>query len=114
MKITIPTATNIKAENANNTSYRATINGTTWSGIHERSNMWASVQAAIADGAEVEPYVEPVVTALDLLARTDAELVRLSARTIEDIIDERIAEGKFVAQGVKDKITERKTLRAQL
>jgi hypothetical protein len=67
MQPIIPQATNIKCENATGTSYKATINGTTWSGIHERSNMWASVQKAIADGATVEPFPTPTLADLKVV-----------------------------------------------
>ena len=55
----IPTANNIKALNAENTVYAATINGKTWSGISEQSRHWASVQKAIDEGAQVEAYTPP-------------------------------------------------------
>ena len=65
---TIPKATNIKAENADGTQFSAEINGKRWSGIQEGSTDWRSVEKAIADGAEVEPYVVPVKTYADLRA----------------------------------------------
>ena len=114
MQNTIPEATDIKAENAEVTQYSAVINGTRWSGIIEGSSFWPSVQEAIAEGAEVEPFVPYVPTPLDLLVKTDAELIKIAARTMEDIIQERIDSGVFVAQPVKDIIQERVALRAQL
>lgn len=61
MQQPIPTATNIKCENADDTQYGATINGKTRSGITEQTRFWASVQKAIADGAVVAEYVESVM-----------------------------------------------------
>lgn len=62
----------------------------------------------------VAPAPAPEPTPADLLAQTDQELLGISARTLEDMIQERIDAGKFVAQPVKDKIAERKALRSQL
>lgn len=63
-----------------------------------------------------EPEPVPVVelTTMQKLERTDHELNSLIARTLEDIINDRIADGKFVAQSVKDKIAEREALRNEL
>ncbi len=113
METTITPATNIKAENAEGTAYKATIGGTEWSGIHPKSRFWANVQKAIEEGATVEPYVAPPVPdpKIAALKASDAELLSLSARTIEDMINDRIADGKFVAQSVKDVIAKRVNLR---
>ena len=65
----IPQATNIKAENADDTRFSAEINGKRWSGICEGSTDWPSVKKAIDDGAEVEAYVEYVPTYAERRAR---------------------------------------------
>lgn len=71
----------------------------------------ARIQAEI-DAAT--PVLTEAEQALDDLQRTDSELILASARAIEDFLEERVAEGKFVAQPVKDKIAERKELRNKL
>jgi len=114
MQTVIPKATNIKCTNADGTQFSAEINGKRWSGICEGSTDWKSVEKAIEDGVEPAPYVKYVPTPSELLAQTDSQLLALSARTLEDILDERITAGKFVNQKVKDKIAERKTLRGQI
>ena len=107
-------ATSIKAEDSEGKYFSAEINGETKSGITEKSRFWTSVQKAIEEGAEVEPYVEQVKSIQDQLAQTDRELMKIAARTIEDVIQDRIDSGKFVAHDVQEKITERKALRAKL
>lgn len=113
MEITIPIATEIKEQNAAATIYGAVISGQTWSGVTEKSRFWASVQKAIEDGADVEKYVAPVVKDEKTLAleASDRKLLAASARTIEDIITERIADGKFVNDSVKAIIADRVNLR---
>ena len=113
METIITPATNVIAENEEGTAYKAIIDGTEWSGIHPKSRFWANVQKAIEDGAEVTPFIAPPVPDLKIqaLKTSDTELLSLSARTIEDIISDRIADGKFVAQSVKDVITKRVNLR---
>jgi topoisomerase IA-like protein len=113
MEQSIPKATNIKAENAEGTQFSAEINGTRWSGIQEGSTDWKSIMVEVEKG-NYQEYVEHVDTPAELLAKTDIELLKMSARTLEDILDERIDSGKFVAQPIKDKIAERKALRGQL
>jgi hypothetical protein len=110
----ITPATGIKELNAAATIYSATVDGVQWSGIQLGSRFWKNVQKAIAEGAAVEKYKAPVVSDLDKLTQTDAKLVNVAARALEDILEERIADGKFVAPAVKDLITERKALRAKL
>lgn len=114
MQPTIPEATNIKAENAEGTQYSATINGKTWSGISEGSRFMASIQKAIDEGAEVEPYVEYVPTPLEQLEQSDMAFIKSCARMLEDIASEREAEGKYVADKVKQAKAEREALRSQI
>jgi hypothetical protein len=105
--------TNIEAENAEGTYYRATVRGTTYSGIHEGSQDWEIVQKAIAAGEPVKPFVAPPVPdpKIAALEASDMALLKASARAIEDLLAERVAEGKFVAKKVKDIIAERVNLR---
>ncbi len=110
----LPAATNLAAEDVSCTRYAATVAGQRWSGIHAGHRLWASVMQAISGGAIVAPYVERVETAQEKLARTDAELIKVSARAIEDVLAERASSGKYVAQAVRDKIAERVALRAQI
>jgi hypothetical protein len=113
MDITIPDATNIEAENAEGTRCKATIQGKEWSGIHPDHRFWASVQAAIAAGEHVKQYIAPPVPdpKIAALEASDMALLKAGARSFEDLMAERIAEGKFVAQKVKDIIAERVNLR---
>lgn len=110
----ITPATKIKELNAEATIYAATVEGVEWSGIQLGSRFWKNVQKAIKDGAAVEKYKAPVVSDLDKLAQTDAKFVKTAARALEDILEERIAGGKFVAPAVVALIDERKALRAKL
>jgi hypothetical protein len=77
-----------------------------------------------ADGKSAElihQYVAkpaaPVLSAAEIkqreLNRTDAQLIMSSARAIEDILVENIANGKYVSQKLKDIIAERVELRKQ-
>ena len=66
----------------------------------------------IAYVAPVQPTEAEI--ALAALAMSDSLLPQIAARAIEDILDERIAAGKFVAQAAKDLIAERKANRAKL
>lgn len=61
-----------------------------------------------------EPQEEALQPAKDLLEQSDAALIAIAARTIEDLIQDRIDSGKFVSQDVKDKIDERKALRIRM
>ena len=112
MQHTIPKATNIKAENADATQYAADINGKRWSGICYGSRFWVSVQKAIDEGAEVDPFVPYVPTNQDKLQASDMQLVKEAARMIEDMADERVVDGQYVRQEVKDLIAQRKGWRA--
>lgn len=42
-------------------SVTATINGVTWHGITPESRFWADVEAWVAEGNTIAPYVAPVV-----------------------------------------------------
>ena len=114
MQITIPTATNIKQENAEGTQYSAEINGKVWSGIGEGSRFMESVQQAIDEGATVEPYVEHVPTPLELLQQSDTEFIKACARMLEDIAQEREDAGDYVNDTIKTIKAERESLRGQL
>ena len=47
------------------------------------------------------------------LEASDMALLKAGARSFEDLMSERVTEGKFVAQKIKDIIAERVTLRAK-
>ena len=91
----------------------ATVDGRFISGIHAKSRYWRSIQHHMDNGGEIAAYAPLPLTAEELFARADAELLKISARTLEDIIDERVVDGKFVSQAVRDKIAERRALREQ-
>lgn len=114
MQSTIPEATNIKAENVEATQFSAEIGSKVWSGITESSTFWPSIQAAIDSGVVPEPYVPYEPTIQDQLIQTDQELMAKCARAIEDILDERDKNGKFLSQEIKDLIALRKSFRDQL
>lgn len=50
---------NIKSEKHDSSSYTATIDDETWSGINSKTRFWDMVQEAIVAGEPVEPYVNP-------------------------------------------------------
>ena len=107
------TVTNIEAENAEGTRYKATVRRQIWSGIHFGSQDWDALQKAIAAGEPVKQYIAPPVPdpKIAALEASDMALLKASARAIEDLLAERVAEGKFVAQKVKDIIAVRVNLR---
>ena len=61
---------------------------------------------------EVAPAEVPD-TKIAALEVSDMALLKVSARAIEDLLAERVAEGKYVAQKVKDIISTRESLRAK-
>lgn len=112
----VPTATDLQAENADQTRMTATINGKTWRGITSSSRFWPSVQKALDEGASVTAYVpevEPSGTELALVG-TDTYM----ARVCEDLVDTLVAKGVIaltdLPAAVQSKLAERKTLRGQL
>jgi len=99
--------------------YGCIVNGRFESVFTEESDfragrIYRAIQKAIADGAEVEPYVEPVPTPLDLLEQSDMAFIKSCARMLEDIADDREADGKYVSDKVKSEKSNRKSLREQL
>jgi hypothetical protein len=107
------TVTNIEAENAEETRYKATVRGQTWSGIYEGSQDWEVLHKAIAAGEPVKPFVAPPVVdpKIAALEASDAALLKAAARPIEDMLVREMARGEFVPQKVKDIIDERAMLR---
>ena len=68
----------------------------------------------LAEGNTPEPAdPEPELTKEEKLLQSDRELLAMPelARMIEDIADERIADGKFVNQRLLEKFARRKALR---
>jgi hypothetical protein len=82
------TVTNIEAENAEGTRYKATVRGQTWSGIHEGLQDWEVLHEAIAAGEPVKPY--PVPSKEDILA----DII-----TMIDLRTHQIITGGFQWQG---------------
>ena len=82
------------------------------------NRMGESVQKAIDEGAEVEPFVEHVDTPAEKLAQTDAKLIALSARIIEDDFKAKNDAGEIfdgdTNNAIRALITERESLRGQL
>jgi len=111
MDIPITPATNVKCENEEGTQFSATVNGTHHSGICEGGSEWPNVQKAIEDGADVEEYVPHVDTPTELLAQSDMIFIKSCARMLEDIADEREANGDYINDKVKASKAERKALR---
>ena len=113
----VTTATNVVETSPG--SYSASINGgNIESGFFREGNDqhgrgYKAIMVEVEKG-DYQEYVKHVATPEELLAQTDSELMALSARTLEDILSERIESGKFVNGAVKDKITQRKALRASL
>ena len=105
----------IKIENAQGTQCGATINGVEYIGITNTHRLWEDVQEAIAAGEPVKPFVAPVKPdpKIAALEASDMALLKAGARSFEDLMSERVTEGKFVAQKIKDIIAERVTLRAK-
>ena len=66
----------------------------------------------VADPEPTAPNPQTII--LNELRHTDQQLVTTAARMLEDIVDERVAEGKYVSDAVKSLVADRKALRAQL
>ena len=81
METIITPATNVIAENAGGTAYKATIDGQVWSGIHSKSRFWENVQKAIEEGAEVTP--SPIKGRDEILAEV---IGKIDAKTYQSII----------------------------
>ena len=80
----------------------------------QNGRIYEAIMVEVAKG-NYTPYAPPPPpTPAELLAKTDAELLAISARTIEDMIARDIAKGEFVAKDVKDKLAERKDIRSRL
>ena len=87
--------------------------------------LWAKYLAAKADGKLGEPIPAPTPPtqpaplteaeqAAQDLAASDYAFVIGGARMLEDIADERVADGKYVSQAVEDDAAARKALRDKL
>lgn len=59
------------------------------------------------------PAPDPLQVIDDVLGMSDNRLMRLAARMLEDIAEERKAAGKFVHQAVQDEIAFRKAKREE-
>ena len=106
--------TNVKAEE-DAELYTATFpNEKTRHSIHPKSPWWKHIQAHLDAEKYVKPYVPHVDTPEELMAASDRKIVAMSARCIEDFVDDRVANGKDVSQDLIDISAERKVLREPL
>jgi hypothetical protein len=106
--------TDIEVRNEDGTLYNAVINGLLCQCIRAGKGGYGELlQKAIAAGEPVKPYIAPPVPdpKIAALEASDMALLKAGARSFEDLMAERIAEGKFVAQKVKDIISMRVNLR---
>lgn len=85
-----------------------------WTSVASPEELSSAGVEVHPDPPEPSPPAPRVLSPIESLVKTDGELILIAARMIEDIAEERIAAGKYVSDGVKEKIAERKSLREKI